>query len=83
LGNWWLVEKNLGFTMEVAVGCSTLFLVELVGILQLGTLFVMMVEGKLLSVGVYGLGLCVACSCMAGNTAKGIFGNWDGILSEG
>jgi hypothetical protein len=28
-----------------------------------------------LSVEVYGLGLCVACSCMAGSIAKGIFGN--------
>jgi hypothetical protein len=23
------------------------------------------------------------CSCMVGNTAKGIFGSWIGILSEG
>jgi hypothetical protein len=46
LGNWWLVEKNLGFVMEVAVCCSTLFLVELLGSLRLGTLFVKVVEGK-------------------------------------
>jgi hypothetical protein len=30
-----------------------------------------------------GLGLCVACSCMASNIAKGIFGSWIGILDEG
>jgi hypothetical protein len=36
-----------------------------------------------LSIGVYGLGLCVTCSCVAGNTTNGIFGNWVGILSDG
>jgi hypothetical protein len=83
LGNWWLVEKNLGFVIEVVVGYSALFLVELFGSLRLGTLFVKVVKGKGLSAGLYGLGLCVACSCMAGNTTKGIFGSWFGILGEG
>jgi hypothetical protein len=46
LGNWWLVEKNLGFVMEEVVGYSALFLVELLGSLRLGTLFVKVVEGK-------------------------------------
>jgi hypothetical protein len=57
LGNWWLVGKNIGFVMEVGVGYSALFLVELLGSLRLGTLFVKVLEGKWLSVGVYGLGL--------------------------
>jgi hypothetical protein len=46
LGNWWLVEKNLGFMMEVGVGYSALFFVELLGNLRLGTLFVKVLEGK-------------------------------------
>jgi hypothetical protein len=46
LGNWWLVEKNLGFVIEVVVGYSALFLVELFGSLRLGTLFVKVVKGK-------------------------------------
>jgi hypothetical protein len=33
--------------------------------------------------GVYGLGLCVACSCMAGSTAKSIYCGLIGILGEG
>jgi hypothetical protein len=45
LGNWWLVEKNLGFIMVVVVGYSALFLVELLGSLRLGMLFVKVVEG--------------------------------------
>jgi hypothetical protein len=46
LGNWWLVGKNLGFVMEVGVGYLALFLVEFLGILWLGTLFVKVLEGK-------------------------------------
>jgi hypothetical protein len=36
-----------------------------------------------LSIGVYGLGLCLACSCRAGSTAKGIYGSLISILGEG
>jgi hypothetical protein len=50
--------------MEVGVGYSALFLVELVGSLRLGMLFVKV------SVGLCGPGLCVVCSCMVGNTAR-------------
>jgi hypothetical protein len=32
---------------------------------------------------VYGFGLHVACSCMAGSTARDIFGSLDGILGNG
>jgi hypothetical protein len=32
-------------------------------------------------VGLYGLGLCVGCSCMAGSIAKGIYGIWIRIMS--
>jgi hypothetical protein len=31
-------------------------------------------EGRWLSVEVCGVGLCAACSCMAGNTRRGICG---------
>jgi hypothetical protein len=37
-----------------------------------------------LSIGVYGLGLCVECSFMASNTMKGLFFNWVmGKIAEG
>jgi hypothetical protein len=46
LENWWLVRKNIGFVMVVGVGYLALFLVEWLGSMQMGTLFVMVLEGK-------------------------------------
>jgi hypothetical protein len=46
-------------------------------------LFVRVLEGKSLSVEVCELGLCAVCSYMAGNTGRGIYGSFIGILGDG
>jgi hypothetical protein len=83
MGNWLIVERCLGFVVGVEVDCLALFLAVLFERLRYGMLFVKVLEDRRLLVGVYDLGLHVACSCMVGNIAKGIFGILIGNLGEG
>jgi hypothetical protein len=75
--------RILDCVVEVEVGCSTLSLVGLFESLRWDTLFAEVSESNLLSAGVYGLGLCAVCNCMAGSTVKGVYGSWIGILGGG
>jgi hypothetical protein len=65
------------------VDCLAPFLVEMFVSLWWGTLLVNVSDDGSLLVLIYGFGLYVVCSCMAGSTAKDICGSWVCILGEG
>jgi hypothetical protein len=85
MGNWLLDGRSLdlGVAVEVEVDCLAPFLVGMFVSLLWGTLFVKVSKDRCLLVVMYGFGLYVVCTCMAGSTVKDIYGSGIGILGEG